>query len=76
MVRASGGGVFWVGDGTVPEIRRVSPGRVASGHSWMGLRENGDYLVAGFSETPLVPALAALLLAIGLLLAAWRREGR
>jgi hypothetical protein len=25
---------------------------------------------------PLVPALAALLLAIGLLLAAWRREGR
>src|SRR5207237_3464685 len=36
MVRASGGGVFWVGDGTVPEIRRVSPGRVASGPSWMG----------------------------------------
>jgi hypothetical protein len=76
MARASGGGVFWVGDGTVPEIRRVAPGRVASGHNWLGLRENGDYLVAGFSETPLFPALAALSLAIGLLLAAWRREGR
>src|SRR4029077_16745089 len=74
--RASGGGVFWVGDGATPEVRRVSPGRVASGRNWMGLRENGDYLVAGFSETPLFPALAALLLAIGLLLAAWRREGR
>ena len=74
--RASGGGVFWVGDGAMPEIRRVSPGRIASGHNWMGLRENGDYLVTGFSETPLFPALAALLLAVGLLIAAWRREGR
>ena len=76
IARVSGGGVFWVGDGTIPEIRRVSAGRVTSGHNWMGLRENGDYLVAGFSETPLFPALAALLLAIGLLIAAWRREGR
>ncbi len=42
----------------------------------MGIRQNGDYLVTGFSEVPLFPALAALLLAIGLLLAAWRREGR
>jgi hypothetical protein len=42
----------------------------------MGLRENGDYRVTGFSETPLFPAIAALLLAIGLLVAAWRREGR
>ncbi len=75
-VRASGGGVFWIGDGAMPEIRRVSPGRIASGHNWMGLRENGDYLVSGFSEIPLFPALAALLLAIGLLITAWRREGR
>src|SRR5229473_1456779 len=74
--RASGGGVFWVGEGSMPEIRRVSPGRIASGHNWMGLRENGDYLVSGFSEIPLFPALAALLLAIGLLITAWRREGR
>src|SRR5712691_5657711 len=75
-VRASGGAVFWIGDGAMPEIRRVSPGRIASGHNWMGLRENGDYLVTGFSEIPLFPALAALLLAIGLLITAWRREGR
>ena len=76
VVRASGGGVFWVGDGTMPDIRRVSPGRAAAGHNWMGLRENGDYRVTGFSEMPLFPAIAALLLAIGLLIAAWRREGR
>ncbi len=76
VAKASGGGVFWVGDGTMPDIRRVSPGRAASGRNWMGIRQNGDYLVTGFSETPLFPALAALLLAIGLLIAAWRREGR
>ncbi len=76
VARASGGGVFWSGDGTIPQIRRVSPGRAASGRNWMGLRENGDYRVTGFSEIPLFPALAALLLAIGLLIAAWRREGR
>jgi uncharacterized membrane protein len=76
LVRASGGGVFWSGDGTIPQVRRVAPGRAAAGHNWMGLRQNGDYLVTGFSETPLFPAFAALLLAIGLLIAAWRREGR
>jgi len=68
--------VFWEGDGGIPEIRRVGPGRAAAGHGWMGLRENGDYTVTGFSETPLLPALAALLLTLGALLAAWRREGR
>jgi hypothetical protein len=41
----------------------------------MGFRANGDYTVTGLSETPLLPALAALLLIIGGLLAAWRREG-
>jgi hypothetical protein len=74
--KASGGGVFWVGDGANPEIRRVSPGRAAAGHGWLGLRRNGDYVVTGFSETPLLPAVAAMLLAVGLLIAAWRREGR
>jgi hypothetical protein len=76
VVKATGGGTFWVADGGVPEIRRVGPGRAAAGYGWMGVRENGDYVVAGFSETPLLPALAALLLTIGALIAAWRREGR
>jgi hypothetical protein len=74
--KATGGGVFWAGDGTIPEMRRVSAGRAASGHNWMGIRENGGYVVTGFSEVPLLPAFAALALALGLLIAAWRREGR
>jgi len=75
VVAATGGGIFWVGSGTMPEIRRVSPDRAAAGRNWMGLRANGDYTVTGFSETPLLPGIAALLLIVGGLLAAWRREG-
>src|SRR4029078_6060230 len=39
LEKATGRGVFWVGDGQIPEVRRVSAGRAASGRSWMGLRE-------------------------------------
>jgi hypothetical protein len=76
IAEASGGGVFWIGDGAMPEVRRVAPGRSAAGHGWIGLRRNGDYVVTGFAQIPLLPGVVALLLAIGLLLAAWRREGR
>ena len=41
----------------------------------MGFRANRDYTVTGFSETPLLPGIAALLLVVGALLAAWHREG-
>ncbi len=75
-VQATDGGIFWVGPGALPEIRRVAPERVASGRNWLGLRANGDYVVTGLSETPLLPAIAALLLVLGTLIAAWRREGR
>jgi len=75
LVTASGGGAYWIADG-VPEIRRVASGRATAGHGWLGLRENDDYVVAGFTETPLLPGIAALLLAVGALIVAWRREGR
>ena len=76
VAQATGGGIFWAGDGSIPEIRRVAAGRGTAGHGWMGFRQNGDYVVTGFSEVPLLPGAAALLLAIGTLIAAWRREGR
>jgi len=76
VAAATGGGVFWAGTGKIPEIRRVLPDEAASGGNWMGFRANGDYTVSGFSEIPLLPAVAALLLIVGGLLAAWRREGR
>jgi hypothetical protein len=76
VVAATGGGIFWVGPGTLPDIRRVDPDRSAAGRSWMGFRANGDYVVAGVKELPLLPGFAALLLALGTFIAAWRREGR
>ncbi len=76
IVAATGGGTFWVGSGTIPEIRRVAADRAAAGRNWMGFRANGDYTVTGFSQMALLPGIAALLLIVGGLLAAWRREGR
>jgi uncharacterized membrane protein len=75
-VEKSGGGVYWVGPGTIPDARRVDPDRSAAGRSWMGFRANGDYTVTGVKETPLLPGLVALLLALGAFVLAWRREGR
>ena len=75
-VAATGGGIFWVGPGTVPEARRVDPDRGGAGRNWMGFRANGDYVVTGVSETPLLPGFLGLALALGALLLAWRREGR
>ncbi len=75
-ISATGGGLFWVGPGTIPDIRRVAPERAASGRGWLGLRANGDYIVTGVHETPLLPGLLALFLALGTFILAWRREGR
>src|SRR5579883_1148673 len=74
--QATGGGIFWVGPGTLPDLRRVEPDRSSAGRNWLGLRANGDYVVTGIKEVPLLPAFLALLLALGAFIAAWRREGR
>jgi hypothetical protein len=76
VAQATGGGIFWVGPGTLPDLRRIAPDRSANGHNWLGLRANGDYIVTGVKELPLLPGLLALLLALGTFVAAWRREGR
>jgi hypothetical protein len=77
---ASGGQIAWLQDG-VPELRRVRPGRdlggqISATRNWIGFRANGDYVVAGVAQTPLMPGLLTFLAALTLLLIAWRREGR
>jgi hypothetical protein len=77
VAEVTGGSVNWAGTGTnLPETRRVAPGRDAAGRGWIGFRANGDYVVTGLRQTPLMPAWAALVLALGTLILAWRREGR
>ena len=51
-------------------------GRSAAGDNWIGLRANGAYRVTSVQQTPLLPPWLALLLVLGTLLIAWRREGR
>ena len=71
----TGGGIEWLSDG-LPSFRRVRPDRIAAGRGWMGLVANRDYRVASIVEAPLLPPLAVLILGIGALMLAWRREGR
>ncbi|MEX2643944.1 MAG: hypothetical protein WD270_10845 [Acetobacterales bacterium] len=75
LAAATGGGVMWLADG-LPELRRVAPGRDTAGRDWLGLRMNQDYVVTGVDSTPLLPALLVLLLGLGGLMLAWRRESR
>jgi predicted Rdx family selenoprotein len=82
VVAKTGGGVSWLSDQPLPEFREVRPGRTMAGRnrlsdqSWFGLRINGDYVVTGIREIPLLPGLLVLVAALGLLVAAWRRESK
>ena len=81
LAEATDGGVFWLADGPsrragLPDIRRVKPGRDASGRNWLGLRANGSYTVTGVDRVPLMPALLAMFLILGGLITAWWREGK
>lgn len=74
---ASRGGIFWLQDNPQgPELRQTSPGRNAAGRNWLGLVQNGDYTVTGFSTLSLLPAALAAFLVAFPLLCSWRREGR
>jgi hypothetical protein len=75
VAQASGGSVHWLEDG-LPEIRRVGVGDSASGSNWIGLRSNGAYRVTALEQEKLMPQWLALLLIVGMLLLAWRLEGR
>lgn len=74
MAAASGGGIHWLAD-SAPTLRRVRADRKPSGSDWMGVVSNRDFRVASVRETPMLPALLVLLLGLGALIAAWRREG-
>ncbi len=75
VAASSGGGMHWLEDGA-PTLRRVRADRKPSGADWLGVVSNRDFRVASVRETPMLPALLVLLLGLGTLMLAWRREGR
>lgn len=69
------GGVLRL-EGGVPDLRRVSEGRNAAGRGWIGVTPRAAYLTTDVTVTPLIAGWLFLLIAAGLMLAAWLREGR
>jgi hypothetical protein len=76
LVKETGGGVQPVSTVGQPIWRRVPVGGAMAGGGWFGLRQNADYTVTGVTNMPLLPGWAALLLALGLVMLAWRRESK
>lgn len=81
FAKATGSGVYWIADNEggkvrLPALRRVRPGRDRAGGNWMALHDNGRYVVKAHKQTSLLPAFLALLLCLGGVLLAWRREGQ
>jgi len=76
LTAATGGGVQVYEEAGWPTLRRVSAKSERSGRGWFGLKQNQDYVVTGIDQSPLIPAWAALLLSLGAVLLAWKREGR
>jgi hypothetical protein len=76
LARASDGGVHWLGNGDVPDLRRTEAGRAASGSAWIGLQRRHDHVVTGVAALDLLPGWISLPVMLGLLVLAWRREGQ
>jgi hypothetical protein len=76
IANASGGGLYWIGNGAGPELRRVREDRATHGRDWLALIQRRDFDVTGVEQIPLLPAALVLVLATGALMLAWRREGR
>ncbi len=74
----TGGGLYWVGKDAedAPDIRITRSGHDAAGDNWLGLKHNEQFLVRAVHQVPLLSGPLALLLILGALALAWRREGR
>jgi hypothetical protein len=69
------GGILQLADG-IPTLRTVREGRPAAGRGWVGISPRGAYQTQDVTQVPLLPAWLVLLLASGLIIAGWLREGR
>lgn len=75
LVNSTRGGTVRLED-DLPDLRLVREGRAAAGRGWLGLTPRDAYLTRDLRTSALLPGWAWLLLAAGLALGAWLREGR
>ncbi|BAQ18173.1 membrane protein [Methyloceanibacter caenitepidi] len=81
VLEGTGGGAFWMGreegaEESLPRLAMIRSGRVMHGADWLGLHKRDAYHVKGVRLFPLFSGFLALALLLGLLAAAWYREGR
>jgi len=76
VAKASGGGILWLENDSVPDVRVIPSGRSLAGRNWIGVLDNGGTAISGKTLTPLLPPLAALILILAAILLPWWREGR
>ncbi|MGH1411950.1 MAG: DUF7408 domain-containing protein [Pelagimonas sp.] len=75
LIATRRGGVVPLQDG-VPQIRSVRSGRPAAGRGWVGITPREAFETMDVRQSPLLPAWFVLILAAGLIVGAWLREGR
>jgi hypothetical protein len=75
LIDGTRGGIKRLQEG-MPTIRAVREGRPAAGRGWVGITPREAFETMDVRQTPLLPAWLVLLLASGLILGAWLREGR
>ena len=76
ILTATGGGVLRLEDVGEPRLRSVRAGRSAVGRGWLGVTPRNAYLATDIRQTPVLPSWVLLMLVAGLMVAAWRFEGR
>ena len=75
LLDGTNGGVARIEDG-LPDLRMVRDGRAAAGRGWLGITPRNAHVTTDLTRSALLPGWLWLLLASGLALAAWLREGR
>ena len=80
ILEETGGGAFWLGRNetdaaALPRLAMLRSGKVMHGDDWLGLRKREAYNVTGVRLFPLFTGFLALALLLGVLAAAWYREG-
>jgi hypothetical protein len=75
LIDPTRGGTARVEDG-LPDLRQVREGRAAAGRGWLGVTPRAAHVTTDLRVAALLPGWVWLLLAAGLALGAWLREGR
>ena len=74
IVATMQGGIVPIEAG-LPSLRSVREGRPAAGRGWIGIIPRGAFVTEDLRISPLVPGWLMLVLAAGLVVAAWLVEG-